>query len=206
MQTNDQWLTLHLTKPRLAHYKGTDMYEQLTQIGQIKLRIVNVVLEDGTEVSVATNLDEAEFSSVEIGRLYGLRWGVETAFDMLKNQLEVENFVGTKPVLFEQDVFACVYLCNLAQDMIFDAQQLYDGLGRSSKHRMVINRGFAVGVLKDEFLLALLEPDFGLRQKLFLGMVEGLLGEVLPVRLGRHFSRVRGCLVGKFSNTRKRCY
>jgi hypothetical protein len=70
---------------------------------------------------------------------------VETAFDVLKNQLQIENFTGTKPVLLEQDVFACVYLCNLAQDMVFDAQQKYDAQQRFVKHRMVINRGFAVG-------------------------------------------------------------
>jgi IS4 transposase len=38
-------------------------------------------------ISVAANLSEAEFSFQEIGELYRLCWGVETAFDMLKNQL-----------------------------------------------------------------------------------------------------------------------
>jgi len=71
---------------------------------------------------------------------------------------------------------------------------------------MVINRAFAVGVLKDDFLGALVESDFVRREGLFLGMVEALVGVVLPVRPGRHFPRVRRRLASKFSNTRKRCF
>lgn len=206
MQTNDQWLTIPLTKARMAHYKGTPLYDLLKQMQQLTLRIVNISLEGDEVVSVATNLSELEFSSQEISQLYGLRWGVEQAFDMLKNQLQIENFTGTKPILLEQDVFSCVYLCNLAQDMIFDAQQKYDAQQKSMKHKMVINRAFAVGVLKDDFLGALVESDFVRREGLFLGMVEALVGVVLPVRPGRHFPRVRRRLASKFSNTRKRCF
>jgi IS4 transposase len=110
MKTNDEQLTLTLTAQRITHYKSTPLYLLLEQTKTIELRIVNIVRQDGSVASVATNLDGA-FSAANIAHLYELRGGIETAFDMLKNQLEVENFSGTKPVLIEQDVFACVFLC-----------------------------------------------------------------------------------------------
>jgi IS4 transposase len=71
----------------MAHYKGTPLCDLLNQMQQLTLRIVNISLEGNEVVSVATNLSESEFSSQEISQLYRVRWGgVETAFDMLKNQ------------------------------------------------------------------------------------------------------------------------
>jgi hypothetical protein len=43
--------------------------------------------------------------------------------------------------------------------MIFDAQAAYDAQKKMSKHKMVVNRGFAVGVLKNDLVGVLLEPD-----------------------------------------------
>jgi len=206
MQTNDEQLVLKLTPARLAHYKNTPLYLHLAQIKTLVLRIVNIARKDGSVVSVATNLDAASFSAVEVAELYRLRWEVESAFDMLKNQLEVENFSGTKPVLIAQDVFACVFLCNLAWDMIFDAQAVYDAQKKVSKHRMVVNRGFAVGGLKDEFVGVLLEQDKVRKRERFLAMIEAIRGQVLPVRPDRHFPRNKGFFAGKYSNNRKRYY
>jgi len=73
-----------------------------------------------------TNLDANEFNTEEISTLYKMRWGIETAFDTLKNKLTIENFTGTKPVLIEQDVYTSIYICNLASDLIADAQVSFD--------------------------------------------------------------------------------
>jgi hypothetical protein len=205
MKSADEWLAITIDKTRLAHYQGTEMYGLLSHAGEIRLRVVNIKLDGGAFVSVATNLSESEFSVADVSRLYSLRWCVETAFDMLKNQLEIENFTGTKPILIEQDLFACVYLCNLVQDMIADAQAILDSKP-SGKHKMAINRAYAVGVMKDELIKALLEPDEGRKEYLFMQMVDDIQRHVLPVRPGRHFPRHKGNFAGKYSNTHKRCY
>ena len=205
MQTNDEQLTIALTPARMARYKKTSFYTVLEQTKAIVLRVVNIVRADGSTVSVATNLDES-FSCVEIAELYRLRWEIETAFDMFKNQLEVENFSGTKPVLIVQDVLACVFLFNFAQDMIYDAQLRYDAQEKVSKHKMVVNRGFAVGVLKDDLIGVLLESDLGRKWERFFVMIEALRWEVLPVRPDRSFVCRKGRFAGKYCSTRKRCY
>jgi hypothetical protein len=214
MKSNDEWIDIAITISRLANYKGTEMYDALAQVKSIRVRIVNVKLSGGSFVSLATNLDESEFSTNDISYLYSLRWGIETAFDTLKNQLEIENFTGTKPVLIEQDIFACVYLCNILQDMIADAQKNYDAqveletrLGKAkSKYKMVINKAYAVGVMKDEFIKAVIEPDIEKKRVIMLEMIEEIEEHTLPVREGRHFPRHKGNFAGKYPNTRKRCY
>ena len=207
MKSDDEWLDITIDKTRLANYKGTEIHDLLSRAGSIRLRIVNTKLESGSVVSVATNLHESEFSTEDVGQIYLLRWGIETVFDMLKNQLEIENFTGTKPVLIEQDIYACIYLCNLAQDMIADAQLILDSSKKSSgKHKMVINRAYAVGVMKDELINALLEPDEDKKKEIFALMIDEILENVLPVRPGRHFKRRKGNFAGKFPNNRKRCY
>jgi hypothetical protein len=207
MESDDEWLDIVIDKTRIHHYKGTEMYDMLEQAGVIRLRVVNIQLGGGAQVSVATNLEQSEFSTNDISRLYSLRWNIETAFDMLKNQLEMENFTGTKPILIEQDIFACIYLCNLVQDMIADAQIKLDSSDKPpGKHKMVINRAYAVGVMKDEFIRALLESDIDKRTAMFTGMVNEIQKQVLPVRPGRHFNRNKSLLSGKYSNTHKRCY
>jgi len=205
MKTLDEKVTLKLTPHRIAYHRGTEIYETLAQTPSICLRIVNILQKDGCYVSVVTNLDE-RFSALDVGHLYSLRWGVETAFDMLKNQLELENFSGVRPVLIEQDVFACVYLCNLVSDLVADAQVVYDSRGGVSMHRMVVNRGFAVGVLKDELILVVLDPDRVRGEARFLAMVSLVERQVLPVRPDRHFPRNKGNFAGKYCNTHKRCY
>jgi hypothetical protein len=207
MDSDDEWVNIALDKTRLAHYKGTETHGLLEQAGAICLRIVNFKLDGGAVVSVATNLDGSEFSTSDIARVYALRWGIETAFDVLKNNLEIENFTGSLSVLIEQDIYACVYLCNVLQDMIADAQSAYDSSGKpQGKHRMAINKSYAVGIMKDNLVKALLEPDLDKKTEIFTQMLADIQKNVLPVRPGRHFARTKGVLAGKYSNSRKRCY
>jgi hypothetical protein len=207
MVSDDQWCDINIDKTRLAHYKGTEKYSFLKQAGMLRLRIVNFKLSGGEYACVATNLSESDFSTEDISHIYSLRWNVETAFDTLKNNLEIENFTGTMPVLIEQDIFACVYLCNIMQDMVADAQVVYDSTDRPpSKHKMVINKAYAVSIMKDNLVKALLEPDTDRKAYLFSLMIAEIQKNVLPVRPGRHFNHKKGLSSSKYSNTHKRSY
>ena len=37
-----------------------------------------------------------------------MRWGIETAYETLKNRLQLENFTGTKPILLLQDIYSTI--------------------------------------------------------------------------------------------------
>ncbi len=54
-----------------------------------------------------------------------MRWGIETAYETLKSRLQLENFTGTKPILLLQDI-VFIYLSNLVEDIILDAERELD--------------------------------------------------------------------------------
>ena len=216
MKTNDEPVDIAVTKSRLSHYKGTETYEQLVALGNINLRMVKIFLDCGTVQVLVTNLDSNEFDTEELSALYKMRWGIETAFDTLKNKLAIENFIGTKPVLIEQDIYASIYICNLASDLIADAQVALDdsetqrladnSSANPKKHPMAINRSFAIGVIKDLLIKAIISKSAKKKTSLFNQMIEETKTEVLPVRHGRSFSRSKGQRAAKFSNSRKRVF
>jgi len=212
-KTNDEIVNIKVTNSRLNHYKGTDDYDMMASAGFIALRMVKFTLPSGDTECLLTNLSEEEFSTDEIIQIYRLRWCIETAFDTLKNKLCIENFTGTKPDLLEQDIYASIYICNLASDMIADAQAELDydqeqkaQQGKPSKHNMVINCAFAIGILKDMLINAILAKSAEDKEKLFRQMIEEAKSEVLPVRPNRQFNRSKGTLAGKFANSRKRVF
>jgi hypothetical protein len=209
MVTDDEIVSIIFDNTRMSPYRGTEKHTVLTEQGSINLRIVKIKTGGGMEVFLATNLSDKEFGTEEIGRIYQMRWGIETVFDMLKNNLEIENFTGTKPILIEQDIYACIYLCNLAQDMIADAEANNKLKGNSSyKHEMAVNKTYAVGVLKEDLIIALLERDFDQRTKMFEAMAAEIQSNLVPIRPDRHCERRKhnGNLSGKYSNTHKRSY
>ena len=121
----------------------------MKELGEISLRMVKILLENGSLEVLATNLSQTEFHTEEIKELYHMRWGIETAYETLKSRLQLENFTGTKPILLLQDIYSTIYLSNLAEDI--------------SKNLVPIH------------------PDW-------------------------HYTRTKGQLAGKYSNTYKRAY
>jgi hypothetical protein len=216
MKTKDEMVDIVVTKSRLAHYKGTETYDQLMSLSNISLRMVKVFLDCGTVQVLITNLDSNGFDTDEISALYKMRWGIETAFDTLKNKLMIENFTGTKPVLIEQDIYASIYVCNLASDLIADAQAAIDASEiqqaddksspNAKKHPMAINRSFAIGIIKDLLIKAIISKSTKKKTDFFNQMIEETKMEVLPVRHGRSFSRSKGQRAAKFANSRKRVF
>lgn len=207
MKSMDEEVEIVFDKSRMQHYLGSETASKMKELGSIRIRFVRLTLENGTDEYLATNLTNTEYTTEEIRLMYTMRWEIETAYDMLKNNLELENFTGTKPVLIEQDIYSSVYLCNLAQDMIADANHQQKGENvRKYKHSMTVNKTYAVGVLKEELIHILLEPASIDTEKRFKTMVDELKRNLIPVRKDRHYKRTKGNLAAKYSNTHKRSY
>jgi hypothetical protein len=208
MTSDDQITEIKITYSRLYRYKGSDCERRLREAGSISMRLVKIHFENGNTECLATNLAEKEFDKDSIGEIYSQRWGIETVYDMLKNNLELGNFTGTKPILIEQDIHACVYLCNVAQDMVATAQEKYErsGIGKAYKHSMSVNKAYCVGIMKDELLKAVLESDPDRKKELFINMITEIQENLVPVRPGRHYARKTHNKNSKYSNIHKRSY
>lgn len=122
MQSDDETVDIKITKSRLQHYKNTPEHQLLTTFGAIKLRMVKIRLSNNTIEYLATNLSPLECTTEDIGYIYQRRWGIETAFEILKNKLQCENFTGIIPDLIEQDIYASIFVFNLSLHLVADSE------------------------------------------------------------------------------------
>ena len=202
----DEWVDILLDKSRTNHYKGTDIGQHMEELGTVTLRMVKVPLQEEREEILITNLPSETFDRFQIAELYQMRWGIETAYETLKDRLQIENFTGTKPVLLLQDIYSTIYISNLAEDIIRDAEAELDEKEKHRKHKMMINRTLSIGILKNDLIYILLERDEEKQDRLFRQIYEDISKNLVPIRPDRHYHRTKGQLAGKYSNTHKRAY
>ena len=81
---------------RANKYSSDELYKLgfVVPIGStIHIRLIKVILDDGTIEVLATNMYNKEDYPQEIFKeLYFMRWGIETNFNAIKNQLQLEAF------------------------------------------------------------------------------------------------------------------
>ena len=209
MASDDEDVNISLTNNRRSYHKGTDNEEIVMSRESFPLRLVRVWLnEEKTECEIlATNLPRAQFPADCFRELYHLRWRIETAYQTLKDRLQMENFTGTKPVLIEQDIYSTIYVSNIAEDIAREVEQEQaDHLNNDYKHRMAVNRSVCIGMLKSDLIYILLEKDPKVQEELFKKLYQEISENICPVRPGRKYNRSKGLLSGKYSTTHKRCY
>ena len=209
LTSDDEDMAIQLTKNRRHHYIGTEEESLVMSRGSFPLRMVRVWLdEDKTESEIlASNLPRDQFPADCFGELYHLRWRIETAYQTLKDRLQMENFTGTKPILLEQDIYSTIYVSNIAEDIARDVEQEQaDHLKNDYKHRMMVNRTLCIGLLKSDLIYILLEKDPQKQDELFQKLYDEISENIVPVRPDRHYRRTKGQLAGNYSNTHKRSY
>jgi hypothetical protein len=90
---------------------------------EIRVRLIRVTLPNGEiEVLATSLLDQVEYLTAEFGLLYHLRWGVETAIDILKNKFELTSFLAHKAQGIYQEVYATIFDYNIQQLLVEAAQ------------------------------------------------------------------------------------
>jgi len=207
MTADDEYINIMFDKSRLSPHKGTSTADKLAKTGSIQLRFVRFELDNGSREYLATNLPMEEFNTSEIVYLYRLRWEIETAYDVLKNKLFIENFTGTKPIMIEQDIYATVYLCNVMHDILLDAKLEFNIKNHQKyKYKMEINKNIAIGIMKEELIRFILEEDKGRKREMFDEIIVEISSNIIPVRNGRHYVRTKGQLSSTYSNVNKRSF
>ena len=151
----------------------TPCAEQLPVIKRLNLptaltvRLVRVRLNTGEwEVLVTRLLDESRYPSAGFLQLYGLRWGIESFFGLLKTRLELENFSGTRAEAVRQDFYATVYLSGMESILTDAAQAQLDA--KHTKYPQTVNRAVSFNAIKYQALDLLFgnEPVEPLLEKL----------------------------------------
>ena len=209
----DLWRDVRLTRRRLQDQAKTNprAVDALVELGALRARFCVVDVGGEEPELIVTNLGEDVVPHSGLRGCYWLRWRTETAFEYMKDRLQMENFTGTKPVLIEQDVYATAYLANLALDLAREADAVAgersEAEGRTYKHEMAANRTFAIGALKEDIYRLILADDAE-REGLMASLVEEVSRELVPVRPVRP-AYPRDGLTGRarrHSNTHKRAF
>lgn len=164
--------------------------KQLKNLGlvfnSIKIRLIKVILDDGTiEVLATSLLDEKKYPSEIFKDLYFLRWGIEVNFDRLKNKIEVENFTGFSTLSILQDCYANMFILNLQSIIARDVQSEIDENKTGLKHEYKVNKNLSLGYMKDKVVNILTSSS----QKYMDELKDLFKIELVPIRKGRKFPR-----------------
>ena len=207
LKSNDEDVEIALTKARRRNYIGKKEESIMMSRDFFSLRMVKVNFDNDISEILATNLPRETFPEECFAEIYHMRWGIETAYEVLKDRLKIENFTGIKPTLIEQDINSTIYVSNLVEDIICDIEEEdKEHLKNDYKHTMQINRSLSIGLLKNDLIYILIETDENRKSELLQALYDEIRVNVVPIRPDRHYHRTKGQLAANFSNTHKRSF
>lgn len=115
----------------------------------IDVRVVSVVLDDGTTEYLATNLFDSSITREMFKELYFYRWPVEVKYKELKCRLAIEEFNGATTISVFQEFYINMLLSNLSSLIKNDADEEIKITAKSTnKYRYQANRSYILGRMK----------------------------------------------------------
>ena len=123
---------------------------------EIKIRLVKVELNTGEIEILATSLlDQTKYTTEDFYELYNMRWGIETFYDRLKNNLSLENFTGETPESVKQDFYATILFANLESELTSDADEELMEESSQHKNKKKVNKNISYNVIKEKIFMLL---------------------------------------------------
>jgi hypothetical protein len=158
-----------------------------TEIGSIKLRIVNVILNNGTIEKLITNIFDSDFLVEDFKQLYNKRWGIECKYHELKSIIQIENFTSSNPIIIEQDFYASIAITNLLAIARNQSNEIIseNDHGKTLKYHRKTNKNMAFSVLRTTFISALCEFDPIKRSLLVKSALNNISHYHVPIRPNR---------------------
>lgn len=170
----------------------------------IKIRVLIIDLSTGEkEILITSLLDKIIFEHKIFKDLYHLRWGGEENYKFHKVRVEIENFSGKTTHAIEQDFHATVITGNIRALLAEEAQEEEEQTYLDKyKYDYKINKNVSIGILKDEIVEALYDPERNL--EVFCGqMKKAMKKSIVPIRHERKFAHTRKTL-RKYPMNRRR--
>lgn len=169
-----------------------------------KVRVLRFLLDSGEEEILLMSLHNEGFTIKDFKQLYFKRRGIKVKFDELKNRLEIENFSGSNKIAIEQDFYASMYLSNMIElsRANNDEKIKEENKEKNLKYEYKTNFNVLVGVMKDNFILLLLEKNK--RNKVYAELMKRISRSTVPIRPDRHNPRKEKMSRGKFKTNYKR--
>jgi hypothetical protein len=135
---------------------------------EVELRRYTFALPSGEPETLLTNLSEQEVSDEELAALYRKRWGIETKYLELKDRLQIDSFSGQSSNAVLQDIYATLYISNLAAFLCAQADDIIADktAAKNNKYPQKANRSFCISQLRKRFISIFLidSPDLRLSE------------------------------------------
>lgn len=90
-----------------------DCFPKEDEFFEMHFRVIRFKLSNDTYECLVTNLEENEFSAIEIRELYSFRWSEESAFRTLKYTIGMLYFTAINRDFIKQEIYAAILLSNL---------------------------------------------------------------------------------------------
>jgi hypothetical protein len=170
---------------------GIHDFELVDEKGEsFKLTSVKLVLDTGEVETLLTSLKDETLNITDYKKLYFERWSIETKISELKHKIEIENFSGLTELTLFQDFYASVLLANMLAVSAHEAQPIIDiSTDKANKYCYKVNKNHAIGVLKDNLIAAIIEPNERKRSKLFRKIIFLIAKSKIPIRPDRSIMR-----------------
>jgi len=167
-----------------ADLEKTQGWISLTHDGKpYSVRVLKVTLSTGEVETLVTSLHQKQLPIRKAAAVYFERWKVETAYDLIKSKLQLENFSGKTKVSVLQDFYATMYLANIAAFATEEADERISiaDRGKKLKYHRQASRNRTIAKLRDIFLCLIIEPDPGLRDVMLEKLVASIAKYPIPV-------------------------
>jgi hypothetical protein len=171
-------------------------------IGGKYYTVMKFKLKSGEMETLITNLPEPTWTEEKFKKLYFMRWGIETKYDMLKNKTEIENWSGYTENSIKQDFFAHMIFANIAAFVYLDSMEEIEQKSEN-KYEYKININEEIGVLRSLLLRAMLSKGKKKITQIWDEIVERVSHCLVPVIPDRSEPRKKGNSRRKFHHNRK---
>ena len=182
-------LTIEWRSPYASLKKLKDMRYSVNTRTLIKIRLVKILLDTGeTEVLVTNLYDTDNYTKEDLKEVYHLRWGIETYYGYMKEELQLGQFSGIRQICIEQDFAANLFLFNLQSLIEKQTEPYLEAVSRKRKYRYKINKNSSWASLKNRVVNLFKLED----SRTVLKELEKLFGNYLePIRPGRKYPRIK---------------
>ena len=194
---NDFTITIEFDKPWIKRIKQDFIREAIEQDPFLDIRVTSGTYEYSechkgktkvikTEGRYFTNLKE-DFTTQDIIDIYHFdRWDIETAYNVLKSDLDIEQFNTHNPIGIKNEIMGKVIFYNIERLVYLEAKEKIK-IKEDRKYEYIPNNKHLINLLRTGDFIK--EFYTGVKKKTIKKIVLSCASEKIPIRKGRHYKR-----------------
>jgi hypothetical protein len=172
----------------------------------VTYRLIRVELQTSeTEVLLTTLTDKKRYGYQHFANLYHKRWGIETAFFVIKSYFQLAGFSSIKPNLCWAEIFSHFILYNIQTASFKPLNKKIKVINKRRVHDYQPNRNVSAGLLKRYLIRWFLGDQTELEQHINAYHAR-ILRTLEPIRPGKTKERKRRLMRGTERHSHEKNY